>query len=113
MPLTGLPDGIYPWTNGENIIKRGSQLTLEKNGRIAGSAVDLLECVNNFVQWTGCGVAEGLRAVTETPAKMLGESRKGRLDVGSDADLCILEEDEEGKLVLRQVWKFGECVHAA
>lgn len=113
MPLTGLPDGIYSWTNGENIIKQGSLLTLEKNGRIAGSAIGLLECVNNFVQWTGCGTAEGLRAVTETPAKMLGESRKGKLDIGCDADLCILEEDEAGKLSLKQVWKFGECVHAA
>ena len=112
MPLTGLPDGVYPWTNGENIIKKGALLTLEKNGRIAGSAATLLGCVNNFIQWTGCGVAEGLRAVTETPARMLKEDKKGRLDTGCDADLCVLELDEEGKLVLRQVWKFGVCVHA-
>ncbi|KAK6378672.1 N-acetyl-glucosamine-6-phosphate deacetylase [Lithohypha guttulata] len=112
MPLTGLPDGVYPWTNGENIIKHGSRLTLERNGRIAGSAASLLECVNNFIEWTGCGVAEGLRAVTQTPARMLREEGKGRLAVGCDADLCVLELDEDGKLVLRQVWKFGECVHA-
>ncbi|KAJ9652718.1 N-acetyl-glucosamine-6-phosphate deacetylase [Neophaeococcomyces mojaviensis] len=111
MPLTGLPDGVYSWTNGENIIKQGSLLTLEKNGRIAGSAIDLLSCVNNFVSWTGCGVAEGLRAVTDTPARMLGESRKGRLDIGCDGDLCILEEDADGKLSLEQVWKYGELVH--
>ncbi|KAK5939667.1 N-acetyl-glucosamine-6-phosphate deacetylase [Knufia obscura] len=113
MPLTGLPDGVYPWTNGENIIKKGSLLTLEKNGRIAGSAISLLDCVNNFIQWTGCGTVDGLRAVTETPARMLGETRKGRLEVGCDADLCVLDLDAEGKLTLRQVWKFGECVHAA
>lgn len=112
MPLTGLPDGVYSWTNGENIIKKGSLLTLEKNGRIAGSAIGLLECVNNFIQWTGCGIAEGLRAVTATPAKMLGEQSKGNLAAGSDADLCVLDYDAEGKLVLKQVWKFGECVHA-
>lgn len=113
MPLTGLPDGVYPWTNGESIIKEGSRLTLEKNGRIAGSAASLLECVNNFIEWTGCAVAEGLRAVTQTPAQMLKEAAKGRLEIGCDADLCVLEQDDDGKLVLRQVWKFGECVHAA
>lgn len=112
MPLTGLPDSVYPWTNGENIIKKGALLTLEKNGRIAGSAATLLECVNNFIQWTGCGVAEGLRAVTETPARMLMENKKGRLDTGCDADLCVLEISQEGKLMLRQVWKFGVCVYA-
>lgn len=111
MPLTGLPDGIYPWNNGERIIKQGSLLTLEKNGRIAGSAISLLECVNNFIQWTGAGLAEGLRAVTDTPARMLKESKKGRLDVGCDADLCILSSDLDGRLALKQVWKFGECVH--
>lgn len=113
MPLTGLPDGLYSWTNGENIVKKGPLLTLEKNGRIAGSAISLLECVNNFIQWTGCGTADGLRAVTETPARMLRELHKGRLDVGCDADLCVLDQDEDGQLTLRQVWKFGECVHAA
>ena len=87
-------------------------MTLEKNGRIAGSAISLLGCVNNFIHWTGCGVADGLRAVTETPARMLGETKKGRLDVGCDADLCIFDQEEEDKLILRQVWKFGECVHA-
>lgn len=102
MPLTGLPDGIYSWTNGENIIKKGSMLTLEKNGRIAGSAIGLLECVNNFIQWTGCGVAEGLRAVTTTPAKMLREQNKGRLEAGADADLCILDCDAQGKLADRK-----------
>lgn len=112
MPLTGLPDGVYPWNNGERIVKQGTLLTLEKNGRIAGSAIELLGCVNNFVQWTGCGIAEGLRAVTETPAKMLGEAHKGRLEIGCDADLCILSSDEDGNLDLKQVWKFGQCVYA-
>lgn len=39
MHLVGLPDGAYPWTNGEytcNIIKRGPELLLEGSDRIAG-----------------------------------------------------------------------------
>jgi imidazolonepropionase-like amidohydrolase len=44
---------------------------------------------------------------------MLGETQKGRLEVDRDADLCVLDQDEDGSLVLRQVWKFGVCVHAA
>ena len=39
MHLAGLPDGTYPWTNGEqtcNITKKGSKLLLENSNTIAG-----------------------------------------------------------------------------
>lgn len=39
MHLAGLPDGAYPWTNGENtcnIVKTGSTLRLENSETIAG-----------------------------------------------------------------------------
>jgi N-acetylglucosamine-6-phosphate deacetylase len=39
MHLVGLPDGAYPWTNGDttcNIVKRGSTLMLENSDTIAG-----------------------------------------------------------------------------
>lgn len=111
MPLTGMPDSTYPWTNGSNIIKRGNVLTLEENGKIAGSSIELVECVNNFMEWTGVGVAEALGTVTETPARMLGcEDVKGTLKEGADADLVVLDlqDGEVGKrLVVGQVWKFG------
>jgi N-acetylglucosamine-6-phosphate deacetylase len=39
MHLLGLPDGAYPWTNGEhicNIVKKGTVLLLENSETIAG-----------------------------------------------------------------------------
>ena len=39
MHLVGLPDGAYPWTNGEetvNIVKKGAKLLLENSDTIAG-----------------------------------------------------------------------------
>jgi len=110
MKLAGCPDGIYDWTNGARIVKKGSVLRLEDNGRIAGSAVTLIECVNNFKRFTGCGTAKALECVTKTPATMLGEdveSRKGRLDDGMDADLVVLDGGLDGELTVNQVWKFG------
>jgi N-acetylglucosamine-6-phosphate deacetylase len=117
MYFAGCADGTYEWTNGERIIKEGPVLRLEANGRIAGSAVTLIECVNNFKKFTGAGWGEALRCVTGTPAKMLGskaEGKKGGLEGGMDADLVVLEEmeGESGEeLKVRQVWKFGVCVH--
>ncbi|KAF2244012.1 carbohydrate esterase family 9 protein [Trematosphaeria pertusa] len=113
MRLAGMPDGTYDWTNGSRIIKKGHLLTLEENGKIAGSSIELIDCVNNFLNWTRASVPEALKAVTETPAKMLGmEDVKGTLKEGADADLVVLdfqvgEVGAEKKLVVDQVWKFG------
>ncbi|EWZ87931.1 N-acetylglucosamine-6-phosphate deacetylase [Fusarium oxysporum f. sp. lycopersici MN25] len=123
MHLVGLPDGAYPWTNGEytcNIVKQGSKLLLENSDTIAGSSITLLECVNNFRQWTGASIPQALGAVTSTPAAMLGlQGVKGSLESGADADLVILSDGYERQdevrgtnevLVLDEVWKFGERV---
>ncbi|KAI4923430.1 hypothetical protein J4E85_008468 [Alternaria conjuncta] len=112
MRLAGMPDGTYEWTNGSKIIKQGPLLTLEENGKIAGSSIQLVDCVSNFLNWTGSTVPEALRAVTETPARMLGlEGVKGCLDEGADADLCVLDMKEneggEKRFVVDEVWKFG------
>lgn len=116
MRLAGMPDGTYDWTNGSRIVKKGALLTLEENGKIAGSSIQLVDCVTNFMNWTGANVPEALKAVTETPARMLGlQDVKGSLREGADADLVVLDlqegkEEGEKKLVVEQVWKFGEKV---
>ncbi|KAF4504746.1 hypothetical protein G6O67_008155 [Ophiocordyceps sinensis] len=120
MHLVGLPDGAYPWTNGEqtcNIVKKGSELLLENSTTIAGSSITLLECVNNFLRWSGTGIPQALKAVTSTPAAMLGlQGVKGTLDPGADADLVLLSEESHGsgsQLVLDEVWKFGTRLYRA
>lgn len=116
MRLAGMPDGTYDWTNGSRIVKNGALLTLEENGKIAGSSIQLVDCVTNFLNWTGASVPEAVKAVTETPAKMLGlQDVKGTLKEGADADLVVLSLQEgpvggEKKLVVDQVWKFGSKV---
>ena len=113
MRYAGMPDGTYDWTNGSRIIKTGALLTLEENGKIAGSSIQLVDCVTNFLNWTGASVPEALKAVTETPAKMLGlQDLKGTLREGADADLVVLDLQEgavggERRLLIDQVWKFG------
>ncbi|KAK4938473.1 N-acetyl-glucosamine-6-phosphate deacetylase [Elasticomyces elasticus] len=108
--FAGCSDGAYEWRGEDRFIKEGQVLKLESNGRIAGSVVDLIDCVNNFRRFTGAGTAKALECVTSTPAKMLGkdvERSKGKLETGMDADLVVLEEGSDGDLSVHQVWKFG------
>jgi N-acetylglucosamine-6-phosphate deacetylase len=115
MHLVGLPDGVYDWGNGERIVKRGSQLLLEGTDKIAGSSITLIECVSNFLNFSGASVPQALKAVTATPAAMLGlQGVKGSLESDADADLVVLEEEVDGggkrRLRIDQVWKFGSLV---
>ncbi|CAI6094206.1 unnamed protein product [Clonostachys chloroleuca] len=118
MHLVGLPDGAYPWENGDvesKIIKTGPTLRLEGTDKIAGSSITLVECVNNFLEWSGVSVPQALKSVTSTPAAMLGvEATKGSLASGADADLAIFSEiktdNGTSQLVIDEVWKYGKRV---
>ncbi|KAE8444242.1 hypothetical protein EG329_000742 [Mollisiaceae sp. DMI_Dod_QoI] len=115
MHLVGLPDGVYEWTNGEKIVKNGPRLVLEGTEKIAGSSITLIECVTNFLNWSGASVPCALKAVTKTPAEMLGLGGvKGCLEADADADLVVIEEERDGdgkrNLRIDQVWKFGTKV---
>ena len=113
MHLVGLPDGVYDSANSERIRKVGPKLVLDgAPDKIAGSSITLIECVTNFLNWSGASIPQALKAVTSTPAEMLGlQGVKGSLCSDADADLVIIEEevDENGTKNLRidQVWKFG------
>jgi N-acetylglucosamine-6-phosphate deacetylase len=71
--------------------------------------------VNNFLNWSNASIPEAVRAVTVTPAKVLGlEGVKGSLQADADADLLVLSEEVDGegkRLLVDQVWKFGRLVH--
>lgn len=116
MKTMGQADGVYNWTNGDRFVKTGSLLTLEGTETIAGSSASLVECVSNFWTWSNASIPDVIRAVTSTPAKMLGlEDVKGTLKADADADLLVLDAKEgaDGTRVLEveQVWKFGVLIH--
>ena len=80
------------------------------------SSITLVECVSNFLNWTGVTIPEAIETITSTPAKMLGlASAKGTLSGDADADIVVLSEDQSEpghvKFIVDQVWKFGVKVH--
>jgi N-acetylglucosamine-6-phosphate deacetylase len=53
--------------------------------------VGLDACVRAFAAITG-STSAAVAAVTETPARLLGDRERGRLEVGARADLVLLDE---------------------
>ncbi|KAK4954781.1 hypothetical protein LTR28_006165 [Elasticomyces elasticus] len=103
--LAGLPDGVYP---GHAQIphpqrKSGSRVTIDGTETLIGGCASLQECVRNLVRWSGCGVAEAVKCVTENVAEMMGEGMRGRLEAGRRADFVVLSEEGE----VLQTWVAG------
>lgn len=63
------------------------------DGTLAGSATSLVDCVQALLQMTGCSLADAVATATTTPSRLLGELRRGRLDVGCRGDLVLLDHD--------------------
>ena len=68
------------------------------DGTLAGSSTALDAGVRNLMAFTGCDLASAVRSVTEVPARALGLTDRGRIEVGRRADLVGLEPD--GRVVM-------------
>lgn len=84
----GLADGEH-LLGGRAVVVRDGSARLP-DGTLAGSVVGLDACVRTFAAVTGSARA-AIAAVTETPARLLGDEERGRLEVGALADLVLLD----------------------
>jgi len=84
-----MPDGEYE-SGGLKVILKNSEARLE-NGTIAGGFTFLFDILKKVVSF-GVPFEDALRSATQTPAEMLG-IKKGKIEVGYDADLLIIDED--------------------
>ena len=60
---------------------------------LAGSVATMSDCVKEMRRATGCSVVEASEAGSLHAAQVLGLKEKGRLDVGCDADVILLDDD--------------------
>jgi N-acetylglucosamine-6-phosphate deacetylase len=87
----------------EVIVDEGSaRLT---DGTLAGSLLTMDAAVRNLMAFTGCTLGQAAACASLNPAALLGLKTKGRLAVGMDADLVVLDAEEKvvGTVVMGQV----------
>ena len=69
------------------------------DGVLAGSVLTMIEAIRNL-HALGVPFEEAIGAATATPARVLGDSELGRIDVGLPADIVILDDSLDIERVL-------------
>jgi N-acetylglucosamine-6-phosphate deacetylase len=93
----GASDGAYSFGSLDVQVSEGT--VRGPDGVLAGSALTMIEAVRNL-HAIGVPLAEAVDAATAVPARVLGRSEIGHLDVGLPADVVILDDNVEIARVL-------------
>ena len=89
MAALGMPPGAYRLGARAARVAEGQARLAD--GTLAGSVLTLDAAVRNLCAFTGCALAEAVRAVTRTPAALFGLDR-GTLAPGRIADVVLLTD---------------------
>jgi N-acetylglucosamine-6-phosphate deacetylase len=86
----GLADGTYDLGGLDITVKDGVARTA--GGNLAGSTSMLIDCVRCAIKF-GIPEYEAVKMATLNPARLMGLDKKGRIEVGCDADFIIVDND--------------------
>lgn len=100
----GRPDGAYKLGGLDVTVKAGICL-LQDGQTLAGSTLTMDAAVRNMANRVGVSLPDAVAMASAVPARELGlASRKGRIAVGYDADLVLLDES----LQVKRTWISGK-----
>jgi len=109
--VAGLPPGEYVWAGGPVTFDGKAPRT--PDGRLAGSALTMVQAIRNLVGLVGLALPEAIRLATANPARAIGlDGEIGSLQVGRRGDLVVLDE-AGGQLDVWMTVVGGEVNHQA
>lgn len=89
MRAAGLRDGTYKLHQYDVTVADGAARL--SNGALAGSTLTMIRAVQNMVELAGLPLQQVIPLATENPARLLQiEMRKGKIEIGYDADLVVI-----------------------
>jgi N-acetylglucosamine-6-phosphate deacetylase len=88
----GMGDGFYFLGGSEIEVRNGIARSLDDI--LAGSSLTMIDAVRNL-HGLGIPLTQAVAAASSVPARVLGASDLGRLDVGLPADLIVLDDNLE------------------
>lgn len=101
MRAAGMADGTYD-LGGQAVTVKGNQAVL-KDGTLAGSVTNLMDCLRAAVRSMGIPLASAVKCAAVNPARAVGIIKDyGTLEPGKYANIVILNEALETKAILHK-----------
>lgn len=98
---TGMPDGRYT-LGGLDVDVKDGKAVLASDGALAGSASNLMQCMRTAVTKMGIPLETAVACASANSAKCLGVyGQRGSLTIGKKADIVLLDENLDVKLVMK------------
>ncbi|WP_435307625.1 N-acetylglucosamine-6-phosphate deacetylase [Sebaldella termitidis] len=91
MRATGLQDGKYD-LGGQDVFVKGYEARLA-NGSLAGSTLTMDRAFKNALKFLDSGIIGAVKLTSTNAADELGLTSKGRIEVGRDADLLVVDRE--------------------
>ena len=91
----GLPNGSQFSLFARDCVVEAGVCLLADQSALAGSASRMIDLVRTMVMKVNVPLHGAVMMATENPARAVGLERKGRLEVGADADLVVLSPELE------------------
>jgi len=112
--LSGMEPGAYSAPiGGEVVLTPAGKLHLAGNEKIlAGSAQMLMAGIEHLIKSELADLPQAWEMSSLRPAKLMNLPVSAGLSVGAPADIVLLRQTE-GRLLLEQTYKAGECVFRA
>ncbi|WP_261301394.1 N-acetylglucosamine-6-phosphate deacetylase [Paenibacillus andongensis] len=85
----GLGDGDYQF--GGHAVKVAGGVAQLQDGTLASSTVTMNEALRNTVE-LGISLEDAVTMASRTPADLLGLPQKGRIAIGADADMVLMDD---------------------
>ncbi len=87
--------------NGLQVVYEDGVMKLADRSSLAGSVATSSRLVSNLVKYADVPLYDAVRAASLTPAQRIGFGhRKGKIQIGCDADLVLFDEDIQIKAVM-------------
>lgn len=92
----GMPDGesvLGGLENGLKVIVEDGVAKLPDRTAFAGSVATMERLVKNMVQLAGASLTDAVKMATETPARIVGLTDRGTLEIGKRADIVLFDDE--------------------
>ena len=90
---------VYTQLNGQKCVYEDGVMKLPDRTSFAGSVATMSRLVRTLVR-AGIPAMDAVRMATDTPARRIGAAGKGRVALGCDADLLLLDRDLNVRMVM-------------